>query len=115
MSIATQDRSIPRRIAAARKLAEMTQGQLARRLTELTDDQWSREMVANLETGRRVIPAQLLASLAVALDVEPGWFFSDPRRPLRLSELFRVIEKSRWRREPPGGHPPPIDPPPHHR
>jgi transcriptional regulator with XRE-family HTH domain len=82
MNIATRsNRSIPRRIAAARKLAEMTQGQLARRLSELTEDRWSREMVANLETGRRVIPAELLAWLGVALDVDPGWFFTDPRRP----------------------------------
>ena len=72
-------RAIARRVVAARKMAEMTQVQLARRLSDTTGHQWSRDVIASLETGRRMIPAEVLVSLGEVLDVAPGWFLSDPR------------------------------------
>lgn len=67
----TTKRDIARRVAAARKLADMTQGQLARRLTELTDHPWSRDVVASMETARRTIPAELLIDIGEAVGVNP--------------------------------------------
>ena len=103
--VSNEDRKVARRVAAARAIAELSQDQLARKMTRITGDQWTKTMVGRMEQGRKFIPAGLLYSLS-------------PRRSGRSrsgSYLIRVIEKSRWRREPPGGHPPPIDPPPDHR
>lgn len=57
-------------VAAARRLrGRMSQEELAIRLSEASGTLWTRQMVADLETGRRTFKVEYLSPIAEALDV----------------------------------------------
>jgi transcriptional regulator with XRE-family HTH domain len=47
----------------------MRQGELAQRMSELTGEMWTRQMIADLETGRRTFKVDYLIPIARALNV----------------------------------------------
>jgi transcriptional regulator with XRE-family HTH domain len=60
-------------IGVARKYRGLTQDQFARQLTAATGDEWTRGMVAHLESGRKVFSSDLL--LVVARIQDMPWEF----------------------------------------
>lgn len=76
-------RYIGARIKHARALNRQSQADLANRLHEHTGQDWTREIVANLETGRRAIPVELMCSIAAVQERTVGWYFADAPGTLR--------------------------------
>ena len=86
--VSPEDQRIAGRVAAARRMADISQDQLARRITRRTGEEWTGQQVANMETGRKQIVAGMLVVLGEALDVDPGWFLSGPpRAPGRVLDI----------------------------
>ena len=79
-------RYIGKRIKHARALEDQSQLQLARRLSEYTGQEWSREMIANLETGRKLIPVETLCAIASVQGQSVAWYFADA--PSTLSDVI---------------------------
>ena len=75
-------------MVAARRMADISQEQLARRLSRISGEKWSSQQVANVETGRKQIRAGLLVVFGEALNVAPEWFIiGPPTRPSRLTDI----------------------------
>ena len=70
------NRQLGRRLAYARKLAELTQQQVANRMAEFGLGT-TRDRVASAETGRRPIRADEVLAYAAICGKDPGWFYSE--------------------------------------
>jgi len=70
-------RYIGQRIAHARKVDGLSQERLAARMSNYTGEEWSRVMVAKLETGGKRIDVETLCAVAVVQDRSVGWYFAD--------------------------------------
>lgn len=61
-------------VASARRMrGRKSQQWLADRLTDITGEDWTRDMVANLELGRRSFDVSVLLAVCEALDVPTGF------------------------------------------
>lgn len=80
------------RVAAARRLAgRQTQQELADRLTEVTSEQWTRNMVASLEGGRRTFDIATLIAIAEVHGRDPVWYLDgvEVAKTTRAKGLYR--------------------------
>lgn len=85
------------RIAAARRLAgRQTQAELAARLTEVTGTRWTRDMVANLEAGRRSFDVETLVAIAEIHDRDCAWYL-DGVEIDRAKGLYRELLSGKLR------------------
>lgn len=67
-----------RMIAAARAMQRETQQQLANRLTAISGREWTRDIIAAMENGRRKVEADDIPFLAAAQRVNRDWYFESP-------------------------------------
>ena len=78
----TFNRTVGRRIAAARRAAGLTQAELAARLD------WPRDTLIHYEHGRRAIAVDRLAVIAAALNLPPATLLMDDDT---LAHLFTQL------------------------
>lgn len=76
-------RYIGQRIAHARKVAGLSQEQLANQLANYTGEVWSRIMITKMETGLKRIDVETLCAVAIVQDRAVGWYFQDAPSSLR--------------------------------
>jgi transcriptional regulator with XRE-family HTH domain len=80
-------RVLGRRIAAARRAANLTQVELAAKLD------WPSDTLINYENGRRALTVDRLITLALALDLHPaGLLLDDPSLARLVTRLTRDAE-----------------------
>ena len=80
----TLNRTVGRRIAAARRAAGLTQAELAAKLA------WPRDTLIHYEHGRRAIAVDRLAVIAAALGIPPATLLMDDNT---LARLFTQISR----------------------
>lgn len=82
-------KAIADRLRAAREMAGLSQGQVARMLG------MHRPSISEMEAGRRRVSAEELAKLAEIYGVEPGWFANaqetDEAREVRVDLAARAL------------------------
>lgn len=76
-------RHVARRIAHGRDLRGWGQEEFARRLSEFTGKEWTRAIVANLETGKKAVGIEALLAVAQLQGRPVEWYFADLDASLR--------------------------------
>lgn len=76
-------RYIAKRIRYARDLNDHTQDDLAAALNDYTGGGWTREIIANLESGRKAIQVEDLCAIAYVQGNAVTWYFADAPDTLR--------------------------------